>query len=259
MKTDEISDAVLQYRSSILEKPILVVGVIVSMQDFDKVMSSPQLKNVCDVFEIRLDKFDTSSIDWSIVDFPLLFTARSPKEGGGTEYLKSDTDRINSLRQVMQYATMIDIEISNVSNENDDTSYEDLLHDAQKNEIKVIGSVRFCDKTPSIEVLNHFTIPAEKFGFDVCKISVKIQSEEDIILLLTLLKKNEVPQHNDDVLPREYIHMSIDGVGEKFGPISKVTLPCFGSKMVYGYISDAYTKGELSIFQIHNMFKDLIH
>ena len=110
----------------------------------------------------------------------LLFTIRSPREGGEkVDYCSKSIEEINEFVIDKALADMVDIELF-ATNDNCSKSDVDLIALAKERNVKIIMSNHDFEKTPHKEEIVSRLIKMQQLGADVAKIAVMPNDEEDL-------------------------------------------------------------------------------
>lgn len=144
-----------------------------------------------DMLEWRVDFFEeignaeqvinmASAIRAAAAGIPLLFTRRSPREGGEKTALSEK--KAIALYQALcdsRLVDLIDFEMSN------DAAHIDVVRKtARVNDIKLILSFHNFSFTPALETLEQRFLQAEQLGADIAKVAVMPRNAEDVLTLL---------------------------------------------------------------------------
>ena len=208
-----------------------------------------------DIVEWRVDWFENmlnpdcirraSRILRGILDDnkPILFTLRSPNEGGKAEIDVEYYKKINLIAIEERLADMIDIELFI-----GESIVTDIVSAAHKNGMPVVISNHDFKKTPPKAELVSRMHQAEALGGDILKIAVMPQNIQDV---LELLGATEQMSRESDC---PIVTMSM---GSK-GLISRLSGEVFGSAMTFGTIGLASAPGQIEIDALHYVL-DLLH
>lgn len=207
-----------------------------------------------DIVEWRVDWFQdvgnpdcirrASRILRGILDYkPILFTFRTPGEGGKKEIDMEYYKKINLMAIEERLADMVDIELFC-----DETIIADIVSSAHAHSVPVVISNHDFEKTPPRAELVARMHKAEALGGDILKIAVMPQNIQDV---LELLGATEQMSHESE-LP--LITMSM---GSK-GLISRLSGEVFGSAVTFGTIGLASAPGQIEIDALHYVL-ELLH
>lgn len=183
----------------------------VSLRDKD-------LSEICNWIELRLDALPESILLEEILEYrsslPLLFTARSPEEGG----IRPMTieARLALLQQTLPHAIAIDVEIAHME------QAQELIVTAREASVKVIASFHDFQETPEMEELIKRERQARELGADIVKFAFALTRPEDIIIGTRLLAQRTG-------------EMAVMGMGP-LGPTSRLLYAQCGSSLIYGYL-----------------------
>lgn len=205
---------------SIPDRP-LVVGSVATMNQL-ACLQPVELPECCDLLEIRLDgmaqHMDVLDVELDrFKDFPLLFTARGPDEGGIVDL--SAEERSNLLLAIADRATWIDVELS---------AYADMkgaIDQVRQKGVGLILSYHNFEKTPANFQMQRIVELAEEA--DIVKLAVRHHEVTDLNTCTIILKKNNHP-------------MSMMGMGA-LAPVSRLLYAQHGSLLNYGYLGDEPT------------------
>ena len=195
-----------------LDHPVLTVGSVNSLE------VEPE-DGACDLVELRLDHLHSvgANIQDSVrkwQDFPLLFTARCPEEGGVGELSLEQEQSV--LETVLASATAIDIEVRHLE------ASSRLVQRAKEMGVCVVASSHDFEKTPGSGDYDKIIDQAVNAGADILKCAARLHSVSDIETLASVLKNSPLPA-------------SAMGMGA-LGPGSRVLLASLGSVLNYGYL-----------------------
>ena len=205
---------------SIPQSP-LVVGSVQSLNQL-ACLQPVELQGLCDILEVRLDgmhsHIDTLNIELDrFGDFPLIFTARSPSEGGLTEL--SASDRSALLAEVSKRATWLDVELASYD------EMKDTVHQIRSEGVGVIFSYHNFTETPQTSQLQDIVDLAGQA--DIIKIAVQHNQASDLTRCVEILQNNHHP-------------MSMMGMGP-LAPVSRLLYAQHGSLLNYGYLGNTET------------------
>ncbi|MDO5784573.1 MAG: type I 3-dehydroquinate dehydratase [Eubacteriales bacterium] len=207
-----------------------------------------------DIVEWRVDWFKdilkpdcirrASRILRGILDHkPILFTFRTPREGGKIEIDMEYYKKINMMAIEERLADMIDIELFC-----GDAIITDIVSAAHKKGVPVVISNHDFEKTPPRAELVSRLHKAEELGGDILKIAVMPQNIQDVLELLGATEQ----MSRESELP--LITMSM---GSK-GLISRLSGEVFGSAVTFGTIGLASAPGQIEIDALHYVL-ELLH
>ncbi len=199
----------------------LVVGSVQSLNQL-ACLQPVELQGLCDILEVRLDgmpsHIDTLNIELDrFKDFPLLFTARCPSEGGLSEL--SANDRAQLLSQVSKRATWIDVELASYPD------MKDTVHEIRSEGVGLILSYHNFTETPQTSHMQDIVDLAEEA--DIIKIAVQHNHASDLTRCVEILQNNQQP-------------MSMMGMGA-LAPVSRLLYAQHGSLLNYGYLGNTET------------------
>lgn len=205
---------------TIPEKP-LVVGSVATLNQL-ACIQPVELSQCCDLLEIRLDgmaqHMEVLEVELDrFRDFPLLFTARGPEEGGIVDL--NAAERSDLLLAIADRATWIDVELS---------AFEEMasaIDRVRRHEVGLILSYHNFDKTPAEFQMQRIVDLAEEA--DIVKLAVSHHHVQDLVTCSRILQKNDHP-------------MSVMGMGD-LAPVSRLLYAQHGSLLNYGYLGDEPT------------------
>ncbi len=178
-----------------------------------------------------------------IGDRVLLFTIRSPREGGmSREYSKSIED-INSFVIKNQLADMVDVEFASVGEESV------LVQLGKDYNVKIVMSNHDFDKTPARYEISNRLIGMQQLGADVVKLAAMPHSREDLEVLLSAT----VDAHMKG-LGTPVVSMSMGELGVQ----SRILGEVYGSAITFGCVGQVSAPGQLQVKELNEML-DMIH
>src|SRR5439155_2662421 len=203
-----------------------IVGTLSSFDSltrFTKLAEKPY-----DVAEVRLDVVGTGN-DWlsecKLIEAsgtPVIVTLRIVSEGGKSQL--GNDQRKAIFKSALPVVSAIDVELKS-------GLADSLYADAKAQGKAVMVSFHDFDKTPSLDELSEIASQAGKRA-SVVKISTFINSASDLKTLQSLLQKDwDVP-------------MCVIGMGP-LGTSTRVSFPCVGSCLTYGYLDVPAAPGQL--------------
>jgi 3-dehydroquinate dehydratase I len=180
----------------------------------------------CDIAEIRLDLLHQeivtfgSSVWKHLESFPLLFTARCQNEG--SPFNLNISERRHLLSLSLESASLIDIEVSSISD------YTDLIQTLRSLNIPWIASHHDFQKLPPSSTLIQHAQLAKSAGASAFKCAAHLDGIDDLATLAHF-------QKTDHGFP-----IASMGMGA-LGPVSRLLCAQLGSALNYGYIGDLQT------------------
>ncbi|RDU25232.1 type I 3-dehydroquinate dehydratase [Anaerosacchariphilus polymeriproducens] len=205
-----------------------------------------------DIVEFRVDWFeDTSDFEAVIsvlkelsevlVEFPILFTYRTKKEGGEKEIKYEDYYKLNLMAAQSGYIDLIDVELFA-------NGIEQLLKELKKEKVCIVVSNHDFTKTPKKEEMLDRLQKMDRLGADILKIAVMPQNKKDVLTLL------EVTYEMKELYTKKpIITMSM----EKNGVISRITGEIFGSDITFGSVLKASAPGQIHIGQLKEILNHI--
>ncbi len=204
-----------QITSALSQNSPLVVGSISELSS----LSQSSLPS-CDLLELRIDSLGHGP---DILNFakesplPLLITARGPAEGGQSQWTLSE--RAAAYQALMPYASLIDIELQDIS------ALSDIVSEARTSQILVIGSFHDFKKTP---LLPELTEKIEPSLIDIHKFALMANSLDDIKIHCSLI---------DALAGQKFALMGMGPLGAAARPLMAQA----GSILNYGYLGNTPT------------------
>lgn len=182
-----------------------------------------------DIAEIRLDQFESGQESWKDAasqlqesGTPCLLTIRRSEEGGA--WTGGERKRASLFLAHLDFVSAIDLEL-------DSEVLAELVAAAHEKGRVVIGSFHDFSQTPDLQALQEMREKARDRGVDVLKVATTIQSLDDQIRLMQLLKsRGEFP-------------LCVVGMGP-LGRSSRFHFPCVGSCLAYGYVDAPSAPGQ---------------
>jgi 3-dehydroquinate dehydratase I len=206
-----------------------VVGIISKRESVPRLMQTP--RPACDLVEVRLDRMDVEQDNWpqdiekiERHGFPVIATLRVATEGGTWD--KQETLRRPHFMRALTCASCLDIEYRSAL-------FEELADETRDAGKTMIASYHDYAKTPSLDELRSVITHTATYPNVVCKIAVRIQSEDDIARLQCLLEE-----------PRP-APLCLIGMGD-LGVNTRVEFPRLGSCLAYGHLDGSTAPGQLS-------------
>lgn len=177
----------------------------------------------------------------TVNDKILLFTIRSPKEGGQSRgYDKKSIEEINRFVIDNKLADMVDIELMSAENA--------LIQLAKERGVKIIMSNHDFQKTPSREIILERLTKMQAMGADIAKIAVMPIDEGDLLTLLQATYEMKT-KHNDTPI----VTMSM---GSK-GALSRTAGEVFGSAITFGAVGEASAPGQIPVKVLNDMLENI--
>lgn len=207
---------------------------------YDELMDFPKLKDI--LVKVRE----------ALGDKVLLFTIRSPREGGVDREYPKTIQEINSFVIENKLADMVDVELASVDRaESVDMAVEmpDIVKLANQHSVRIIMSNHDFDKTPAREEISSRLIRMQQLGADVAKIAVMPHSKKDLETLLSAT----VDVHMKG-LGTPVVSMSMGELGVQ----SRILGEIYGSAITFGCIGQASAPGQLQVKDLNEML-DMIH
>jgi len=219
-------------------KIVLALDDSLSFRKLQKVVNNSEV----DILELRVDNFSSQNLvylhsafkKYQTLNIPILLTIRSSKEGSNTK-INAKT-RFELFKELMSYATCIDIELSSHS------FIDKLISLAKSNHQGVIISYHNFKSTPPIKQLEKIISQAKQKKADLIKIALMAKNTRDVKKLAKLTLNHE-----------KLITISM---GE-YGKISRILFPALGSSLIYTFIGTPTAPGQFSLKEINRLKKEL--
>lgn len=207
-----------------------------------------------DIVEFRADYYDELQdfeklkdilikVREALGDKVLLFTIRSPREGGVDREYSKTIEEINGFVIANGLADMVDVELYSVDEKNS------LTNMAKEHKVKIIMSNHDFEKTPAREEIVERLLRMQQLGADVAKIAVMPHSKEDLEVLLSATVDANIKGNGTPV-----VSMSMGEIGVQ----SRVLGEVYGSAITFGCVGEASAPGQLQVKTLNEML-DMIH
>ncbi len=205
-----------------------VVGTVTSIKTLEGLNGKKEA--ACDLVEARMDVIGLATRHWLDVchsvessGLPVIMTLRFASEGG--QWTGSDEERLKAFTLALQFLAAVDVELSSpVATE--------VVAAAKQHKKPAIVSYHNFDRTPSLPELKDVILRAESLGDVVVKISTMVNSSEDIRILQELMDCERTAP------------LCVIGMGAK-GTETRISLPCSGSCLTYGFLDEPAAPGQL--------------
>lgn len=165
-------------------------------------------------------------------DIPLLFTFRTPKEGGERQISLQDYVNLNKMVSKSGFADLIDIEVFSSGRE-----APGLITQIHQNGCRVVGSNHHFQNTPSLNELLDYLQKIDGTGADILKIAVMPKDSGDVLTLLTATSRMQL------ISKKPLITMSMGTQGA----VSRVSGEFFGSAVTFGCVDQASAPGQIEL------------
>ncbi len=222
-----------------------ITRVVGSFGDADSLAAATpeSLAAQCDLAEIRLDLFHAefsaqgSALWRHLLPFPLLFTARCHSEGSPFDLDQDVREKL--LREALSDASLIDIEVSNV------TSMGSLVSEISSRGVPWIASYHDFQTLPLREELEAQARKAKEAGASAFKVAAQLLTMDDLTALAHF-------QISEQGLPLSTMGMGL------LAPVSRLLCAQAGSVLNYGFIGDKTTApGQWSARQLRDCIRSL--
>lgn len=223
-----------------------LVGVIASAEEL---RSARRMRKPPDLFELRLDYLpNLAPRKIAKLSRPLIITARHPAEGGGYRSRQTlDKWRRDLLLEFLPYAQFVDVELRSLR------ELREVWEKARSLKITRICSVHNFARTPSHAVLQKQFQRAIGAGADVFKLVTRAGTLSSIATLLQFLVSTSKSSSRRGSSPGSKAGLRIQccvmATG-RFGPLSRILFPEFGSVFVYGSIHQTLYPGQLTLREL---------
>ena len=207
--------------------------------------SGEQIKEIgVDIVEWRVDwyehVFDFPQVEETaqklravLGEIPLLFTFRTPREGGEKAI---ETDAYVALNEAIAktgYVDLVDVEAFI-----GDEAVRQVIVTAHNCGVKVVASNHDFHKTPEKDELVSRLRKMQDLGADIPKIAVMPQNKKDVLVLLAATE-----EMYSSYADRPIITMSMAGTGV----ISRLCGEVFGSALTFGAAGKASAPGQMGV------------
>ena len=184
-----------------------------------------------------------SYVSQEVKDKILLFTIRSPREGGiARDYSNKSIEEINRFVIDNKLADMVDVEYFSV----DEGTI--LIKLAKEKNVKVIMSNHDFDKTPDYDVMVERLTKMQSLGADVVKMAVMPKNPDDLLSLLRVTRDMKT-NHNDTPV----VTMSMG----MMGAVSRLTGEVFGSAITFGAVGEKSAPGQIPVKELNDILNSI--
>ena len=184
-----------------------------------------------------------SYVGEEIKDKILLFTIRSPREGGvARDYGKKSIEEINRFVIDNKLADMVDVEYFSVE---EGTT---LIKLAKEKNVKIIMSNHDFDITPDYDVMVERLTKMQSLGADVVKMAVMPKNPDDLLSLLRVTREMRT-NHNDTPV----VTMSMG----MMGAVSRITGEVFGSAITFGAVGEISAPGQIPVKDLEDILSSI--
>ena len=204
-----------------------------------------------DVLEWRVDHFrdvaDTGKVIGpgralrdAIGDVPLIFTRRSPREGGQPTTLRgADVVRLYGAVADARFADFLDFEMANGA-----ARVRQVIDAAHRRKVRVILSSHDFKRTPPVRTLVRRFLEAGRLGGDVAKVAVMPRDRRDVLALLQATAE----AHAKSRIP--LVSMSMGPLGA----VSRMVGGLFGSSLGFAVGAASSAPGQPKIADLRAAF-----
>jgi len=221
--------------------PLICAPLVARTRDALMAEAQVVLRAKPDVVEWRVDFFskpgqvvDTArALKSALGATPLLFTRRSPSEGGEASDL--DAAEVVSLYEAVceaRCAELVDFEMGNPAGD-----VEKVVVAANRSGIATVLSYHNFRETPPVSMLAERFATAQELGGEVAKVAVMPKSMDDVLVLLGATLKGS------QTLRIPVISMSMGALGS----LTRMLGWAFGSALTFGIGASGSAPGQVSI------------
>lgn len=222
-------------------KPKVCIPVMGKNDDDIMLQAGEAVARGADLIEWRVDSYDCAfqpecirnvleKLRRGIGNIPLIFTFRTPYEGGSRPIESPAYIRLNELAAMSGMVDIVDVEVNRES-----VVVEAIISNAHEAGIKVIGSCHDFHKTPDNDTMTLLLKKTQGCGADIVKLAVMPQSMEDVLRLIEVTRKA-----SKRGISKPMITMSMGDMGS----ISRVCGEYFGSAVTFGSAHQASAPGQ---------------
>lgn len=202
------------------------------------------LRRKPDILEWRVDHFAAIADTDAVVEAgrelrrlagptPIIFTRRSPREGGERTALRGDdVVRLYAAVASARLADFVDFEMGNGARQ-----VRQVIEDAHRRKVRVILSFHDFKRTPPVRTLVARYLEAARLGGDVAKVAVMPRTRLDVLALLQATAEAEARSR----IP--LIGMSMGSLGA----VSRLVGGLFGSSLTFAVGQGRSAPGQLPI------------
>lgn len=212
-------------------------------------------ENVVDLVEWRADWFEDvfefgkvedvlKEIREKLGDIPLLFTFRTAREGGEKAISVDEYKRLNIMAAQTGLVDLIDVEAFT-----GDDIVREIIEEAHKAGVKVVGSNHDFDKTPEKEEIVGRLRRMQELGADIPKIAVMPCGSADVLTLIAATQEMSSQYAEGPI-----ITMSMSGTGL----VSRLCGEVFGSSCTFGTVGKASAPGQIGAEELGGILR-VIH
>lgn len=239
----------IQIRNIVLGAGIPKICVPIVGQTKEEILSEARkiLKLPVDIVEWRVDWYQQSKNHDKVIEvlfglreilgeIPLLFTIRTSREGGETEYSLEEYEQINVSAVQSGLVDVIDIEIfSQVE------TVQTIIREVHQENKLVIASNHDFQKTPEQDEIVKRLLYMQDMGADILKIAVMPQDSQDVLTLFAATREMVEEKANKPV-----VTMSMGTLGV----VSRLAGETFGSAMTFGASEKASAPGQIGVMDL---------
>lgn len=175
-------------------------------------------------------------------DTPLIFTFRTPGEGGEKGISKDYYIQMNRRVAQSKMVDIIDIEVFYLGKET-----KDLIGEIQSEGVFVIGSNHDFLKTPSEDDMISILETIEKSGADILKLAMMPRTSGDVLKLLRITERMKTRTK------KPLVTMSMGELGK----ISRISGQVFGSSISFGALDNLSAPGQIPVDELFNILNTM--
>lgn len=197
-----------------------------------------------DVFEYGKVEDVLKELREKLGDIPLLFTFRTAREGGEKDIEPEEYAQLNIKAAQSGLVDLIDVEAFT-----GDDVVREIIEEAHKAGVKVVGSNHDFDKTPEKEDIVGRLRRMQELGADIPKIAVMPRGSADVLTLIAATQEMSSLYAEEPI-----ITMSMSGTGL----VSRLCGEVFGSACTFGTVGKASAPGQIGAEELAGVLR-LIH
>lgn len=229
---------------------------IVEKTEEEIIKSAKKIKrSKIDIVELRADWFDDAlniektekilkKLREIFKEIPILFTFRTAKEGGKKDINKNKYAEMNIKVAQTGLVDAIDIEIFTV-----EEYIKDIVKEAHKSGVKIVGSNHDFEKTPSREDIINRLKKMQELDVDILKIAFMPKDKKDVKTLISATYEMYTNYANKPIIS---ISMG------KIGLISRLMGELYGSSVTFGAVEKTSAPGQINVKDLKKVI-EIIH
>ncbi len=203
----------------VLDTNTPAIAVPILAETTDEIITD--LPDSVDVFELRADVYDPANAHaliqkrlGDLAVLPTLLTVRSAKEGGFWQ--GSEAERLSLIKSLITEVDGVDVELTSAI-------ATEVIAIAHENNKVVVGSYHNFTDTPPTWTLDALGSKALELDVDYVKVATTVTRQRELMRLT-------------DFTFDQAVHSAIPPISVAmgpYGPMSRVTLPFYGSRLTY--------------------------